>query len=61
MSAYKIAYVVRCYNGPCMKTATHRVYDSNNRHIGDYCEKHADERIESLDQYERAAMRAPRR
>jgi hypothetical protein len=43
-----------------MKPATHRVHDTYNKCVGEYCEKHADERIEELDRYERAVNRAPR-
>jgi hypothetical protein len=60
VSAYKSSFVVRCLRSPCMKPATHRVHDTYNKCVGEYCEKHADERIEELDRYERAVNRAPR-
>lgn len=50
--AYSISSTVTCNAGGCEETASHVVYGRRSDRYGDYCPKHAAERVKMLDEIE---------
>ena len=48
MMAYAKLIWHRCSKANCNKDATHSVFGNRNQRYGDYCEKHAEELIASI-------------
>lgn len=48
MSAYKVLLDVSCNMEGCAKKANHAVYNAYNSLQGNYCTKHANEKVDRL-------------
>ena len=51
--AYMTPIVRECYWPGCTNDGRHSVFNTFNSHIGDYCKKHARERVAGLNRKEK--------
>lgn len=56
--AYSVPISQTCYANACQRPAKERVFNYRNDHMGDYCTRHARERVQSLNHSERVMNRA---
>lgn len=52
--AYMTLIDSECIKGGCKKRATHSVFNYRNSAYGDYCKKHAEEKVADLKRSEKA-------